>query len=90
MADLMEKDSQAKWGNWIGNVLFPFTIALRDNPLDYVWEAKATVDRKKRSFEAIFTFSVAELVLNLFGIKVVYFSVILQYPYKKCNILNII
>lgn len=65
----MMKDTKAKWGNRIGYVLLPFNIAIRDDPLDYVREAKATVDRKKHSLEAIFTFSIAEMVLKLFGIK---------------------
>ncbi|KAK2993873.1 hypothetical protein RJ640_003985, partial [Escallonia rubra] len=69
LADMMEKDTEAKWGNWIGYVLMPFTIALRGDPLDYVREAKATIDRKKNSLEAWYTFSIAELVLKLFGIK---------------------
>lgn len=69
-ADMMEKDTEAKYGNWIGYVLLPFTVGIRDDPLDYVREAKATVDRKKHSFEAIFSFSIAEIVLKLFGTKV--------------------
>ncbi|KAE8662457.1 anther-specific protein SF18-like [Hibiscus syriacus] len=69
LSDMMEKDAETKWGNWIGYVLLPFTIALRDDPLDYVRNAKATADRKKRSFEAIFTFSIAELALKIFGVK---------------------
>lgn len=67
---MMEKNKEAKWGNCIGFVLLPFTIALRDDPLDYVREAKATIDRKKRSLEALFTFSIAEVFLKLFGVKV--------------------
>lgn len=70
LADVMEKDTEAKWGNWIGIVLLPFKIALRDDPLDYVREAKATIDRKKRSLEAIYTFSISALVLKFLGIKV--------------------
>lgn len=70
LADMMEKNTEAKWGNWIGYVLLPFTIALRDDPLDYIREAKTTIDRKKHSLEAIYTFSIAELVLKFFGIKV--------------------
>nr|XP_043620308.1 wax ester synthase/diacylglycerol acyltransferase 11-like [Erigeron canadensis] len=69
LADMMEKNTEAKWGNWIGYVLLPFTIGIRDDPLDYVREAKATIDRKKHSLEALYTFSIAELVLKLFGIK---------------------
>lgn len=70
LADMMEKEGEAKWGNWIGYVLLPFTIAIRDDPIDYVREAKATVDRKKRSLEAFCTFSIAEMILKLLGIKV--------------------
>ncbi|KAE8660507.1 putative CAP [Hibiscus syriacus] len=69
LADMMEKDSEAKWGICVGYVLLPFTIALRDDPLDYVRDAKATIDRKKRSFEAIFTSTIVELTLKLFGVK---------------------
>ncbi|CAN4087076.1 unnamed protein product [Withania somnifera] len=72
LADMMENGSKGKrgWGNWFGYVLFPFKIALRDDPLDYVKEAKATVDRKKRSFEALFTLTMAEMLIRFFGIKV--------------------
>ncbi|XP_004228362.1 wax ester synthase/diacylglycerol acyltransferase 11-like [Solanum lycopersicum] len=69
LADMMEKDTEAKWGNWIGFVLFPLKIALRDDPLDYIREAKATIDRKKNSLEAFYTFSISELALKFFGIK---------------------
>ncbi|KAH9624553.1 hypothetical protein KSS87_017763 [Heliosperma pusillum] len=70
LSDMMEKDAEAKWGNAVGYVLVPFTLALRDNPLDYIREAKATVDRKKHSLEALFTYSISEFVLKLFGTKV--------------------
>ncbi|KAE8708653.1 anther-specific protein SF18-like [Hibiscus syriacus] len=56
-------------GNCVGYVLLPFTIALRDDPLDYIRDAKATIDGMKRSFEAIFTSSIAELAFKLFGVK---------------------
>ncbi|XVF73028.1 hypothetical protein PTKIN_Ptkin12aG0168700 [Pterospermum kingtungense] len=70
LADMMEKDAEVKWGNWIGFVLLPFTIAIRDDPLDYVRNAKAIIDRKKSSLEAIATFTIVDLALKLFGIKV--------------------
>ena len=47
LAEMMEKGSEAKWGNWIGYVLLPLSIALRDNPLDYIQKAKEAMDRKK-------------------------------------------
>ncbi|XP_043706807.1 wax ester synthase/diacylglycerol acyltransferase 11-like [Telopea speciosissima] len=70
LVDMMEKDkSDAKWGNRHGYVLLPFNIALRDDPLDYVRQAKATIDRKKHSYEAIYSFSSSELIVKLFGFK---------------------
>ncbi|KAL5571420.1 hypothetical protein UlMin_021017 [Ulmus minor] len=69
LADMMEKDTEAKWGNWMGYVLLPFTIGLRDDPLDYIRHAKATVDRKKHSLEALCTFSISGLLYKLFGLK---------------------
>ncbi|EXC04169.1 O-acyltransferase WSD1 [Morus notabilis] len=69
LADMMEKNSEAKWGNWLGYVFVPFTIALKDDPLDYIRDAKATIDRKKHSLEALCTFSISGLLFSLFGIK---------------------
>ncbi|XP_076898686.1 wax ester synthase/diacylglycerol acyltransferase 11-like [Bidens hawaiensis] len=69
LADMMEKNTEAKWGNWIGYVILPLTIGIRDDPLDYVREANATINRKKHSLEALCSFSVAALVFKLFGVK---------------------
>ncbi|PON98007.1 O-acyltransferase [Trema orientale] len=69
LADMMEKNTKAKWGNSFAYVLLPFTIGLRDDPLDYVREAKSTIDRKKHSLEALFTFSIIGLVFKFFGLK---------------------
>ena len=67
---MMEKGSKAKWGNKIGFVLLPFNIALQDDPLDYVRQIKAAIDRKKHSHEAMLTFFIIKMVLKLFGTKV--------------------
>ncbi|XP_076955730.1 wax ester synthase/diacylglycerol acyltransferase 11-like [Bidens hawaiensis] len=69
LADLMEKNAEAKWGNWLGYVILPLTIGIRDDPLDYVREAKAMIDRKKHSLEALCSFSIGAFVFKLFGIK---------------------
>lgn len=66
---MMEKNSKVRWGNWISYVLLPFTISLKDDPLDYVREAKATINRKKLSLESLCTYSAAELLVKLFGAK---------------------
>ncbi|GAB2265822.1 hypothetical protein Dimus_000857, partial [Dionaea muscipula] len=67
---MMEKDTRARWENCIGCVLLPFSIGLRDDPLDYVREAKAIDDRKKHSLEAVCAFYISQILLNLFGAKV--------------------
>lgn len=66
----MEKETKLESGNKFGYVLLPFKIALRDDPLDYIRRAKATLDRKKHSFEAVCSFAIGLLVDKLFGIKV--------------------
>eukprot|EP00261_Vitis_vinifera_P040032 XP_019081275.1 PREDICTED: O-acyltransferase WSD1-like [Vitis vinifera] len=70
LAEMMEKGSKAKWGTKIGFVLLPFNIALQDDPLDYVRQIKAAIDRKKHSHEAMLTFFIIKMVLKLFGTKV--------------------
>nr|GMD25013.1 O-acyltransferase WSD1-like [Ipomoea batatas] len=69
LGEMMEKESEAKWGNCIGYVILPFRIELKENPLDYLKDAKSTIDRKKRSLEALYTSYIAQFVLKLLGIK---------------------
>nr|GMD22072.1 O-acyltransferase WSD1-like [Ipomoea batatas] len=69
LGEMMEKESEAKWGNCIGYVILPFRIELKENPLDYLRDAKSTIDRKKRSLEALYTSYIAQFVLKLLGIK---------------------
>ncbi|OIW18965.1 hypothetical protein TanjilG_09159 [Lupinus angustifolius] len=69
LADMMAEKSKTKWGNGIGYIVLPLSIALQEDPLQYVHQAKATVDRKKHSLEAICTHVCAKLILNLFGVK---------------------
>ncbi|PON96824.1 O-acyltransferase [Trema orientale] len=69
LADMMAKNSKTKWGNWIGYLLLPFNISLQDDPLDYVRRAKAIIDRKKHSFEAICTYFCAQLLLRILGVE---------------------
>ena len=70
LAEMTEKDSEATQGNWIGYVLLPLSIALRDNPLDYIQKAKETMERKKATLEALYIHSMAKSIPNLFGTKV--------------------
>ncbi|KAJ6744675.1 O-ACYLTRANSFERASE WSD1-LIKE [Salix purpurea] len=67
-AETMRSISDVKLGNLIGYVLFPFTIALREDALDYVRSAKATGKRKKATLEAIYTYFMAK-TFKFFGTK---------------------
>ncbi|XP_050236442.1 wax ester synthase/diacylglycerol acyltransferase 11-like isoform X2 [Mercurialis annua] len=70
---LMSKESKQKkwgWGNKFGYMVLPFETALQNEPLDYVRQAKATVDRKKDSLEALCSFRIATLIVNIFGAEV--------------------
>lgn len=66
----MLEDAKAKWGNMFGYVLLPFTIALRDDPLDYIRNAKVTIDRKKHSIEPLCITYIIKFILKFFGAKV--------------------
>ena len=51
-----------RWGNRLGYIMLPFEIAMHDDLLDYVRNAKKTMDRKKHSIEAIITRVVIEVI----------------------------
>lgn len=68
LADIVKNGYKTKSGNKIGFVIFPFNIALRDDPLDYLREAKARMDRKKASLEAEFSYLLSQYTVK-FGIK---------------------
>lgn len=72
LAEMMEGESDGRWqwGNAIAYVLLPFHIALKDDPLDYIRDAKATIDRKKLSLEAPCTYTCAKLILKTLGLRV--------------------
>ncbi|CAL4914469.1 unnamed protein product [Urochloa decumbens] len=72
LANMMEsgRHNDLKWGNRLGYIMLPFEIAMHDDPLDYVRNAKKTVDRKKHSLEAIITHAITVTVTKLFGIEV--------------------
>ncbi|KAE8706413.1 Detected protein of unknown function [Hibiscus syriacus] len=55
LEEMVKRNSKGEWGNKIGFVLFSFKVGLKDNPLDYIKDAKARMDRKKTTLEAKFT-----------------------------------
>lgn len=67
---MMEKNTKAKWGNWVGYILLPLNIGFKKDPLDYIRTAKAIIDRKKHSLEVLCTSAIANFVLRFFGVKV--------------------
>ncbi|XP_074319828.1 wax ester synthase/diacylglycerol acyltransferase 5-like [Silene latifolia] len=72
LAEKMESSTKGRWnwGNSIGYIMFPFHIAIRDDPLDHIRNAKATIDKKKLSLEAICTYIIAKIVLKILGLRV--------------------
>ncbi|KAJ0026232.1 hypothetical protein Pint_07629 [Pistacia integerrima] len=88
LADMMKKGTKAKWGNQIGYLIYPFTIALRDNPLDYLREAKTAIDRKKASLEASFSYFLAKYFLKFGGLKGLMIHVV-SYANKMTFILSV-
>ena len=71
--EMMKRKSKAEWGNKIGYVIFPFTIELKDNPLDHIREVKARMDRKKASLEAKFRYFMATVFLRFYRTKLAIF-----------------
>lgn len=80
--------SKGTWGNKMGFVCVPLDIALHHNPLDYLYSAKATIDRKKKSLEAICTFIANKFITGLFGEKVtasIFFSLAVSSSKLSCQ-----
>ncbi|XP_074319825.1 wax ester synthase/diacylglycerol acyltransferase 11-like isoform X2 [Silene latifolia] len=73
LAENMEASTKGKWncGNAIGYVHLPFHIAIRNDPLDYIRNAKATMDRKKHSLEALCTYKITRIVLKTLGLRAI-------------------
>uniref|UniRef100_A0A7N0VK60 Diacylglycerol O-acyltransferase n=1 Tax=Kalanchoe fedtschenkoi TaxID=63787 RepID=A0A7N0VK60_KALFE len=67
--EMVEEGSLAKWGNKIGYALYPFDAMMRCNPLEYVFRAKAVMDRKKASLESQFTYFFCSILLKIIGVK---------------------
>lgn len=66
----MAQNPSIRWGNQFGIVVLPLRYRkTRTNPLDHVTKAKAMLDRKKTSLEAIFSYWIGTLVMSWFGAK---------------------
>ncbi|KAI3711469.1 hypothetical protein L2E82_41578 [Cichorium intybus] len=58
-------DTEAKWRNSIDCMIIQFIVGIRDDPLEYLGEAKATIDRNMD----MYMFSIVDLLLKFFSIK---------------------
>ncbi|WVZ99552.1 LOW QUALITY PROTEIN: hypothetical protein U9M48_044828 [Paspalum notatum var. saurae] len=63
------KNNGAKWGNLIGYIILPFHISMHDDPLEYIRQGKKAAERKKTSFESVFSYWSGNLIVKLFGMK---------------------
>ncbi|XP_010515263.1 PREDICTED: O-acyltransferase WSD1 [Camelina sativa] len=70
LADMMETGSKCWWGNRFGYVVFPFSIALRNDPLEHLRIAHKTINRKKNSFGAMLTYVFCRIIVKSLGIEV--------------------
>ncbi|WZZ00333.1 hypothetical protein YC2023_072661 [Brassica napus] len=68
LANMMAKGSKCKWGNWIGYMLFPLSLALHDDPLEHLRRVKSIIHRKKNSLEALLTFTSTKILIKMLGV----------------------
>ncbi|KAK8558622.1 hypothetical protein V6N12_041923 [Hibiscus sabdariffa] len=70
LSELMKNKSEARWGNKFGVILLPVYYKRSGNdPLEHLKRAKATVDKKKHSLEAILSYWIGDLVMSSLGAK---------------------
>ena len=68
------KSNDATWGNKLGYIILPFRIAMHDDQIAYIREAKKMAERKRRSLEVIMTQKMTEIFLKCFGVKVYFMN----------------
>ncbi|EOA27012.1 hypothetical protein CARUB_v10023110mg [Capsella rubella] len=67
LANMMEKDSKCRWGNFVGFVMFPLWIRSEDDSLEYVRRAKSIMDIKKLSMESLLCYGLIKFTMRIFG-----------------------
>lgn len=72
----MNGESGSRWGNKFGIILLPINYhkGVKD-PLQFVKRAKAMIDKKKLSLEALCSYKLRDLVMSSLGAKVSFFLV---------------
>ncbi|XP_013624483.1 PREDICTED: O-acyltransferase WSD1-like [Brassica oleracea var. oleracea] len=68
LANMMAKGSKCKWGNWIGYMLFPLSLALHDDPLEHLRRVKSIIHRKKNSLQVLLTFTSTKILIKMLGV----------------------
>ncbi|CAH8381655.1 unnamed protein product [Eruca vesicaria subsp. sativa] len=68
LANMMAKGSKCRWGNSIGFALIPLWLKSEENILEYLRQAKTTMDRKKHSLEPLFFYGLIKLTVEAFGV----------------------
>ncbi|XP_030460321.1 wax ester synthase/diacylglycerol acyltransferase 11-like isoform X2 [Syzygium oleosum] len=66
-----EKKIKVVTGTKVGYILLPFSIAMRNDPLEYIHNVKSAVDRRKSSLEASFSLYITGILLKYFGFKAI-------------------
>lgn len=84
---MMTKSTKCAWGNFVGLVIFPLWIRSELDPLEYVRQARATMERKILSLEAFNFYGVIKFTMKLFGEKVKYQNNI-KFFFVKINNIN--
>nr|GLL23705.1 O-acyltransferase WSD1-like [Ipomoea trifida] len=71
MTKLMNGESGSRWGNKFGIILLPINYhkGVKD-PLQFVKRAKAMIDKKKLSLEALCSYKLRDLVMSSLGAKI--------------------
>lgn len=68
---MMKGNRGSRWGNKLGILLLPVNYYKKTlDPLQYVERTKKMLDRKKRTFEAHFSYGIGKLVMSFLGPKV--------------------
>ncbi|CAI9769130.1 unnamed protein product [Fraxinus pennsylvanica] len=71
VSELMSSDSETRWGNKFGMLLFPVHYHRGgSNPLEFVKRAKTMIDKKKLSLEGPCSYKIGDFVMSFFGAKV--------------------
>ncbi|KAK8949584.1 O-acyltransferase WSD1 [Platanthera zijinensis] len=69
LADMMKKGSEVKWGNHLGYILLRLPIMKCEDPVDYIRKGKAAAEKKKNSWEALFSYVSGLMIVKTLGIK---------------------